>query len=67
MGKKNVYRLETLDLQSGKRSVIPSDQSILGAMWVTKDTLIASNEDSTEFLTFDFKTQKWRNWRLAHS
>jgi Tol biopolymer transport system component len=73
VGEKNVYQLERVDLQSGERSVIPSSQGIIGAFWITQDTLIASNEDSSKFLTFSFRSGMWTellsgsfvNWALS--
>jgi DNA-binding winged helix-turn-helix (wHTH) protein/Tol biopolymer transport system component len=51
--------LHTFDLRTGKVSDVPSSQGNFGALWVTQDTLVAPNRDSTKFQTFDLKTQKW--------
>ena len=58
-GEKNAFQLETVDLRTQKASVVPSSQGLVGGWWVTGDSLVAANEDSTKLLTFDFKTQKW--------
>jgi Tol biopolymer transport system component len=51
--------LHIFDLRTRKVSVVPSSQGNFGALWVTQDTLVAANRDSTKFQTFDLKTQKW--------
>ena len=46
---------------------------MIGAFWITQDTLIASNEDSSKFLTFSFRSGMWTellsgsfvNWELS--
>ena len=58
-GEKNTVELQTLDVRTGKMSPVPSLQVVFGAQWITQDTLVASNDTATKFLTFDFKTQKW--------
>jgi hypothetical protein len=49
------------DLRTGKVSVVPSSSGLLGAMWVTQDTLVAATFGKNTFRTFDFRTQKWTN------
>jgi len=56
--EKDSQRLETLDLQSGKRSVIASSVDLNGASWMTADTLIGGTIDSTNLLTLDMKNGK---------
>jgi hypothetical protein len=58
-GEKNSLYLRIFDLRTRKTSVVPSSQGTVGGAWVTQDVLVAANEDTTKFLTFDFKTQKW--------
>jgi hypothetical protein len=38
---------------------------MFGGRWITQKTLVASNQDRTKFLTFDFKTQKWTDLAAA--
>jgi eukaryotic-like serine/threonine-protein kinase len=72
-GEQNTTYLRTFDLRTGKLSVVPSSQGKCCAQWIDQDTIVAANEDSTKFLTFDFKTQKWTdllagsfvNWNLS--
>jgi serine/threonine protein kinase len=52
-------KLQTFNLRNGKISLIPDSQGKVGGFWVTQDSLLAATEDSTKFLLFDFKTQKW--------
>jgi len=57
------FEARIYDLRTGKVSVVPSSSGMVGAMWVTQDTLVAATIDRTNDLTnfraFDFKTQKW--------
>jgi hypothetical protein len=59
-GEQNRVYLQTFDLRTGKLSVVPSSQGLLGGQWITQDNLVAANEEFTKLLTFDFKTQKWK-------
>lgn len=56
--ERNSRQLTTIDMQSGKRSVIASSQGIVGASWIASDTLIAGTEDSTKLVMFDINTGK---------
>jgi Tol biopolymer transport system component len=58
-GEKNAVELRIADLQSGKTSTVPGSQGKVGAQWVDQQTLVAATEDTTKFLTFDLRTQKW--------
>jgi DNA-binding winged helix-turn-helix (wHTH) protein/Tol biopolymer transport system component len=53
--------LETIDLRTGKTTVIPDSRGMGGPFWPSKDLLVAPNLKNGEegFATFDFKTQKW--------
>jgi eukaryotic-like serine/threonine-protein kinase len=57
--EKNSEHVQIVDLRTGKLSVVPSSEGILGGWWITMDRLVAASEDTTKFLTFDFKAQKW--------
>jgi DNA-binding winged helix-turn-helix (wHTH) protein len=65
--------LHVADVLTRKTSAIPSSQGIIGGWWVTQDKLIATDQNTTKFVTFDFKTQKWTdliagsfvNWRVS--
>ncbi len=59
--EKKMFCLQTFDLRTGKLSVVPSSQGLVGGLWITQDNLVAANEEFTKLLTFDFKTQKWSN------
>jgi hypothetical protein len=64
--------LHIADVFTRKITTIPS-QGILGGWWVTQDKLVATAQNTTKFVTFDFKTQKWTdliagnfvNWRVS--
>jgi len=59
LGEKDSFQLQTLNLGNGNFWVIPSSQGKLGGFWLTQDRLVAATQDSTKFLLFDFKAQKW--------
>ncbi len=61
LGEQDRVYLQTFDLRTGKLSVVPSSQGLVGGLWITQDNLVAANEEYTKLLTFDFKTQKWSN------
>jgi DNA-binding winged helix-turn-helix (wHTH) protein/Tol biopolymer transport system component len=56
---KDIGCLEIFNLQSEQRTSIPWVQGVLNATWLTKNTLIASNADSTKLLVFDMKRGTW--------
>jgi hypothetical protein len=59
-GEKNsMLYSQIVDLRTRKTSVVPSSHGTLGGAWITQDALVAANDNTTKFLTFDFKTQKW--------
>jgi len=62
---KNSYELRITDVRTGKTSAVPSSQGMFGGRWITQNTLVASNQDRTKFLTFDFRTQKWTDLAAA--
>jgi hypothetical protein len=55
----NSYFLQIVDMRTGRTSVVPSRQGIVGGFWITQDTLVASNHEQTKFLTFNVKTETW--------
>jgi Tol biopolymer transport system component len=65
--------LRIVDLSNQDVSVVPESRGKVGGFWVTQDTLVAANRDSTKFLLFDLKAQKWTelasgtfvNWMLS--
>lgn len=38
---------------------------MFGDRWITRNTLVAPNQDRTKFLTFNFRTQKWTDLAAA--
>ncbi|HEY4931874.1 MAG TPA: protein kinase [Terriglobales bacterium] len=58
-GETPLWGWKILDIRTGKTSVVPFSHDKGGARWVTQDTLVASTEGSTKFMSFDFKSQKW--------
>jgi eukaryotic-like serine/threonine-protein kinase len=53
-----MFQLEILDLSTGKLSVVPSSEGMIGAWWVADDTLLAGTQDTTKLVTFDLKAGK---------
>jgi hypothetical protein len=61
--------LKLLDLQTGKSSVVPGSQGLVGGQWVSEETLVATPEDCsqrvegpcshTKLMMFDVKTRRW--------
>jgi Tol biopolymer transport system component len=51
--------LQFLDLRTGKRSVVPGSQDLLGGQWVSEDTLVATTNNVSKLVIFDVRTQKW--------
>jgi DNA-binding winged helix-turn-helix (wHTH) protein/Tol biopolymer transport system component len=53
--------VETIDLRTGKITLIPDSRQMGGPFWPSNDMLVAPTLKSGEegFVTFDFKTQKW--------
>jgi len=58
-GEKREFKLQIMDLDSGKLSDVPSSRGLTGQAWLIPDTLVAMSGDNTKALIFDIKTQKW--------
>ena len=56
--EKNSEQLKTIDLKSGKSSVINSSQGMGGALWISPDTIIAGTEDQTRLLMLNLNSGK---------
>jgi eukaryotic-like serine/threonine-protein kinase len=57
--RSNAAELRIFDFRTGKLSVVPSSQGLLGGQWVAQDMLVAAPADTHKLLAFDLKTQKW--------
>jgi Tol biopolymer transport system component len=51
--------LQFLDLRTGKRSIVPESQDLVGGQWVSEDTLVAAPRNGEKLEIFDVRTQKW--------
>ena len=72
--KETPQYTQIFDLRTGKiirRTFLPGQSR---GRWITQDTLVAATrEETTKFVTFDFKTQKWSelvagdfvNWEVS--
>jgi Tol biopolymer transport system component len=57
-GDSDSMQLATLDIDSGKLSVIPGSQSKFGAYWPTQQMIVAGGEQD-KLYSFDMTKQKW--------
>jgi dipeptidyl aminopeptidase/acylaminoacyl peptidase len=57
--EQNPSEIHVLDLQSGKDSVIPQSRGKSNPAWVAPETLIATADDGSKVLRYEFKTQAW--------
>jgi hypothetical protein len=48
--------LATIDLQSGKRSIVPSSHTLDGPIWIDPKALVAGNDDQTKLVLLDINT-----------
>jgi DNA-binding winged helix-turn-helix (wHTH) protein/Tol biopolymer transport system component len=53
------FELQFLDLRTGKRSVVPGSQDLVGGQWVSENVLVASPGNNAKLEVFDVRTQKW--------
>ena len=51
--------LQFLDLRTGKRSIVPESQGLIGGQWVSENTLVAAPTNQAKLEIFDVRTQKW--------
>jgi DNA-binding winged helix-turn-helix (wHTH) protein/dipeptidyl aminopeptidase/acylaminoacyl peptidase len=51
--------LQFLDLRTGKRSVVPGSQDLIGGHWVAENTLAATPRNQMKLMIFDVRTQHW--------
>ena len=51
--------LQFLDLRTGKRSVVPDSQDLLGGQWVSENVLVAASLNEAKLEVFDVRTQEW--------
>jgi hypothetical protein len=52
-------QLWVLDIRTAALSVVPESQGMVGGVWITQDSLVASRVISTSMRVFDFKAKKW--------
>lgn len=57
--------LATYDLRSGKLSQLPSSTGLIGAQWLTQETLIAAARHPERMVSFDLRTGKWSDLIMA--
>ena len=57
--EQNSSEIHVLDLRSGKLSVIPQSRGKSSPAWVAQDTLVATADDGSKVLRYEFKTRAW--------
>ena len=65
--------LSIYDFRSGRLSPLPSSQGLIGAQWLTQETLVAFTQSPPRMVSFDLRTQKWStlisggpvNWAMS--
>jgi len=67
IGSDASLEVHTIDLQSGKESLVPDSQGKIGPFWPTPDTLIAANTGLDKFVRYDFRTSKWSDFAKGPS
>jgi tricorn protease-like protein len=73
LGTGHNWSPQIMDLRTGKSSVLPDSQGMQGPFGVTQDMIVAADQSTLKFKTFDLKTQKWTeliagnfvNWNLS--
>ena len=59
LGENRWSELQTIDLRSGKATLVGNSQGTLGGFWVRQDVLVAAVDGLAGFSLFDFRTEKW--------
>ena len=57
--RHGAYQSEIMDVRNGSVSVLPGSKNTVGAWFATQDTLIATANDQSKLVRYDFRTQKW--------
>jgi WD40 repeat protein len=53
------YQSRIVDVRNGRISLLPGSKDTLGPWFATQDTLIATADDQSKLVRYDFRTQKW--------
>jgi hypothetical protein len=53
------FQSRIVDVRNGTTSIVPGSKDTLGPWFVTQDTLIATANDQSKLVRYDFRTQKW--------
>ena len=56
---QGAYQSRIVDVRNGNVSLVPGSKDTLGAWFGTQDTLIATANEQSKIVRYDFKTQKW--------
>jgi WD40-like Beta Propeller Repeat len=56
---QGAFQSRIVDVRTGNVSVVPDSKNTLGPWFGTQDTLIATANEQSKLVRYDFKTQKW--------
>jgi len=56
---EGAYRSRLIDVRNGNVTMVPDSKDTLGPWYATQDTLIATANDQSKLVRYNFKTQKW--------
>jgi eukaryotic-like serine/threonine-protein kinase len=57
--RNGAFQSQVVDVRNGSISVLPGSQDTLGPYFATQDIVIATANDQSKFVRYDFRTQKW--------
>jgi Tol biopolymer transport system component len=57
--KNGVYQSQILDIRNGSISLLPGSKDTVGPWFATQDTVVATANDQSKLVRYDFRTQKW--------
>jgi eukaryotic-like serine/threonine-protein kinase len=57
--RQGPYQSRIVDVRNGNTWIVPGSKGMLGPWFGTQDTLIATADDQSKIVRYDFKTQKW--------
>jgi DNA-binding winged helix-turn-helix (wHTH) protein/Tol biopolymer transport system component len=63
--EQNSSEIHVLDLKTGKISVIPQSRGKGSPSWVAQEILVATADDGSKVLRYEFKTRSWSDLAVA--
>ena len=59
--RNRAYQSQIVDVRNGSISLLAGSKDTLGPWFATRDTLVATANDQSKLVRYDFRTQKWSN------